>query len=527
MAGMGTVAAISVALDLDKSRYDRKMKAAQSDGEKAKLKLERVFSRVALGGAAAAGITMAVNALGKMAEAGGKALTIQAAFNRATGDGVAAIQKMRDATMGLVSDTELMTQANMALTLGSANNAQQFSELAKTAQQLGRALGLDTAFALNSLNVGIARQSRLVLDNLGLIVSVEQANIKYAAALGKTVAQLTDAEKKEAFRVEAMAMAQEKLEALGPTARNAGDAFVEFRTELVNTFDQMQKGLANSDLLAASFDALARATRNLREMAKGKTIWDLAAEEEEALAWQNAPKGTIKMHDSMFAPQPLDQGRDYALERGTAIMEERQRIAEQEDAANKSLAETLKELKAQLTPVNELFEEKYHKLTGLATTEEILNRQMELFNTEMAELFSELTKINPSLDHLNHLATDWEAVAADGKRMTEEWKAALDALRDSANKTGSALSQFGRLAGLLGGAASLFSFGGAAGIISKIASGIGLAEGLGQFAKPAEFREEPGSGVVVNINGPGLEVLVDTITVEQNRNVSLRRIGRV
>ena len=520
MAGMGTVAAISVALDLDKSRYDRKMKAAQNDGERAKLKLERVFSRVALGGAAAAGLVAATNALGKMAEAGGKALTIQAAFNRATGDGVAAIQSMRDATMGLVTDTELMTQANMALTLGSANNAQQFSELAKTAQQLGRALGLDTAFALNSLNVGIARQSRLVLDNLGLIVSVEQANIKYADALGKTVAQLTDAEKKEAFRVEAMAMAQEKLEALGPTVRNAGDAFVEFRTEMSNTFDEMKKGLANSDLLKAAFESLAGVARSFRSE---NIMRGMTATMEESLAafeWDAAPEGTVRA--TIGDIEPLDM-----MGMNRATMEERVRIAEQEDAANKSLVATLEELKAKLIPVNELFEEKYHQLTGLATTEEILNRQMELFNAEMAEFSNELIQINPSLDHLNHLATDWQAVAADGRRMTDEWKAAMDALRESANKTGSALSQFGRLAGLLGGAASLFSFGGAAGVISKIASGIGLVEGLGQFAKPAEFREEPGSGVVVNINGPGLEALVDTITVEQNRNVSLRRVGRV
>ena len=84
------------------------------------------------------------------------------------------------------------------------------------------------------------------------------------------------------------------------------------------------------------------------------------------------------------------------------------------------------ELKAKLIPFNELFEERYHQLTGLATTEEILNRQMELFNAEMDELNSELVQINPSLDHLNPLATDWQAVAADGRRMAEEWRESQD-----------------------------------------------------------------------------------------------------
>ena len=84
------------------------------------------------------------------------------------------------------------------------------------------------------------------------------------------------------------------------------------------------------------------------------------------------------------------------------------------------------ELKAKLIPYNDLFEERYHQLTGLATTEEILNRQMELFNAEMDEFNSELVQVNPSLDHLNHLATDWQAVAADRRRMTDEWREAQD-----------------------------------------------------------------------------------------------------
>jgi len=524
MAGMGTVAAISVALDLDKSRYDRKMKAAQSDGEKAKLKLERVFSRVALGGAAAAGIVAAANALGKMAEAGGRALTIQAAFNRATGDGVGAIQSMRAATMGLVSDTELMTQANMALTLGSANNAQQFSELAKTAQQLGRALGLDTAFALNSLNVGIARQSRLVLDNLGLIVSVEQANLKYAAALGKTVAQLTDLEKKEAFRIEAMAMAQEKLEALGPTTRNAGDAFVAFRTEVTNSFDALKKGVAESDLVMRFFDGLATEIERVRvgyyEMERVLERSPLTGQ----MTWVSRQKG-----DKAFEEQAGRQLNRELLANAPDVLNaeadaERARIAEAEKARIAGINAEIERLTASIDLSNEFLTEHYHQLTGLATTEEILNRQMELFNAEMAEFSNELIQINPSLDHLNHLATDWQAVAADGRRMTDEWKEAMDRLAASSAQTGNALGQFGRFAGILGGAASLFSFGGAAGVISKIASGIGLVQ---QVEGMASLREQPGNPVVVNINGPGLNQLVDTITVEQDRASNLRRIERI
>ena len=524
MAGISTIAALTVALDLDKSQYQRKLKAAQSDGEKAKLKLERVFSRVALGGAAAAGIVMAANALGKMAEAGGRALTIQAAFNRATGDGVGAIESMREATMGLVSDTELMTQANMALTLGSANNAQQFSELAKTAQQLGRALGLDTAFALNSLNVGIARQSRLVLDNLGLIVSVEQANIKYAAALGKTVAQLTDLEKKEAFRIEAMEMAKEKLEALGPTTRNAGDAFVAFRTEMANTFDMMKKGVAESDGVMKFFDGLTRVMEDHRKKVEaGYFEYGQIQERNASFFSRSVKRGQLRERAFELQAQrqqdliPLDEYSEEVAAHNRAIQE----VLDGQAAAAQAVRD-------QAAAWNELV-----RSLRVAFEEEQAHRML------MSQLQSRIRDVGMVIDPVNHkiselgtllerrLAPDLREVGIEFD--VEAFKAQrlalnLELLAGKADKAAASFSKLGQFTGILGSVANFFSFGGAAGIISKVASGIGL---VGQVGSMADLREHPGSGVVVNINGPGLETLVDTITVQQGRSRELRRVRRV
>ena len=55
------------------------------------------------------------------------------------------------------------------------------------------------------------------------------------------------------------------------------------------------------------------------------------------------------------------------------------------------------------------------------------------------------------------------------------------------------------------------------------------AKTAGVDPKVGSFRDEPmaPAPVVVNINGAGLQTLVDTITVEQNRNSNLRRVQRV
>ena len=45
-------------------------------------------------------------------------------------------------------------------------NEDELAGLMDTAQRLGRALGLDTAQAVESLTTGMGRQSKLMLDNL-------------------------------------------------------------------------------------------------------------------------------------------------------------------------------------------------------------------------------------------------------------------------------------------------------------------------------------------------------------------------
>ena len=74
------------------------------------------------------------------------------------------------------------------------------AKLFDTAQRLGQAIGVDTAHALESLTTGMGRQSKLMLDNLGIIVKTEDAYKNYAKANDRTVESLTDVEKKMAFK---------------------------------------------------------------------------------------------------------------------------------------------------------------------------------------------------------------------------------------------------------------------------------------------------------------------------------------
>lgn len=209
---------------------------------------------------AAVGVAVggAIFGLTRLASRGRDVIEVGRAFTRASGDQQAALKQLRAATNGLVSDFELMRQFNQAIALGAADSVEQFAEMATTAQALGRALGIDTAFALESLNTGIARQSRLFLDNIGIIVSVEQANEAYAASLGKAVSELTQAEKREAFRTAAMEAARQKVQELGGVTITGADATTRFTTELKNAVDELSRLVATAPEVARFFDAMTR-----------------------------------------------------------------------------------------------------------------------------------------------------------------------------------------------------------------------------------------------------------------------------
>lgn len=107
------------------------------------------------------------------------------------------LQDMREASQGALTTMELMHKASKAMTLGL--NPDKFRELMEISRASARAMGEDIDFMFDSIVTGIGRQSKLILDNLGIIVSASDAYEKYAFKMGKTVGQLTDAEKKQAF----------------------------------------------------------------------------------------------------------------------------------------------------------------------------------------------------------------------------------------------------------------------------------------------------------------------------------------
>ena len=143
-----------------------------------------------------------------------------------------AVNKISGAVKGTMSQMDLFKQSNNAMILGVTRNTDEMAEMFKIAQTLGAALGVDTAHAVESLITGIGRQSRLMLDNIGIIVKADEAYESYAKELGITKDQLTDAQKKQAFFTAAMESARTKAAELGNQQLTARDQFNKFNATI-------------------------------------------------------------------------------------------------------------------------------------------------------------------------------------------------------------------------------------------------------------------------------------------------------
>ena len=167
---------------------------------------------------------LGIRQLSQFAGQAAKIEVMETAFNNLSGGSLNASQTMealQEATNGTMNRFDLFQQANNAMILGVAKNSDEMAKMFDTAQRLGAALGKDTRQSVESLITGIGRQSRLMLDNIGIIVKTEDAYKRYAAELKKNVDALTDSERKQAFLNATLEAAEEKLGRAGAEVLSA------------------------------------------------------------------------------------------------------------------------------------------------------------------------------------------------------------------------------------------------------------------------------------------------------------------
>lgn len=194
----------------------------------------------------------------KIVEFAGRAVEIQtvrnAFTNLATSQGHDADQmlaKMRELSAGTVSDLNLMKQANQAMLLGLP--VERFGEMLEIARAAAKATGQSMDFMLQSIVTGLGRQSKLMLDNLGIVIKAEDAYEKYAKQLGVTAGDLTEAEKKQAFVNHALDIGTANAKAAGSSSSDLGSQWERLKSQAANLATRIAEKLipAMNDLVFA------------------------------------------------------------------------------------------------------------------------------------------------------------------------------------------------------------------------------------------------------------------------------------
>lgn len=164
------------------------------------------------------------------------------------------LEDMQQASMGMVTNTDLMKQYNLATQLVSQQFANELPNAMGSLSKVAAATGQDLGFMTQSLITGVGRLSPMILDNLGITVDMAQANEDWADSNGVLVSEMTKANQQAAI----FAQVQERLAvntaALPDIMGTAAQKLEAFKTTIKNTKDAI--GVALLPILIKVIDKL-------------------------------------------------------------------------------------------------------------------------------------------------------------------------------------------------------------------------------------------------------------------------------
>lgn len=205
--------------------------------------------------------TLLVSSLDEAGKVDALTRSFETLQNSVGNDATEALNKLRNATQGLVSDLDLIQASNRAVQLGLPTEG--FELASASAIKLGRAMGIDATQAINDFTTGVGRGSVQILDNLGIIVKAEQAYQQFAEANNKTADSLTETEKKLAFQQAAYEAVIESAKNTADINLNAADSYDQLGNVIDNIKNQILIAIVNNEDLAEAFEDIKEVVESI------------------------------------------------------------------------------------------------------------------------------------------------------------------------------------------------------------------------------------------------------------------------
>lgn len=377
-----------------------------------------------------------------------------------------SIESLREASLGTVDDMTLM-KASLTLTAGASeelqarllSSAPQLLEIAKAANALNPTLG-DTAFMYESIATGVKRASPMILDNLGIVVKIDEANRAYAATLGKTVDQLTAEEKQIALLNGTIAAGDRLIQQAGGTVEAFGDSWARLQVEIKNSTDEMKT--ASAIILGPVMGSLADFIESSRDA--DLRLGGLGASMRGLATWMGTTADQAKILGIVFSLMEGNSADAYA-----AIQSLRKEVEvysdklEHASGTTKSFSRDTKELTEELINERRILQSMQNELeTDRELTSRISDTQARLgaellSSSEAWDMYSQAiagseqatadyyAEVNKARDIARAQAAGEANVAAVHSDLTEKLEEGSEALSDLYDERSDILRQIQEL----------------------------------------------------------------------------------
>lgn len=192
--------------------------------------------------------TAPIVALGAVAVKGGAELDqLEASYKRMTDvakiNGEEMLTKMREVSRGTISNKDLILSANKAMSLGVISSQEDIGTIMDIARTKGQNMGLSMQQAFDDLVTGLGRGSAMILDNLGIVINATEAQEAYATSIGKTTAELSAEERKQALVNAVIVEGKKEMAEMGEIQTSNKERLEQLNASMVNFKDSLGKQL--------------------------------------------------------------------------------------------------------------------------------------------------------------------------------------------------------------------------------------------------------------------------------------------
>jgi hypothetical protein len=220
---------------------------ANETTRKTQISLADIAKTTAIVGTALTGLAAGVGAVGAR---GAEIADLRDAFakmNATIGNDSAAVLKtLQTSFAGTVADADLLKLANEQLTAGFKGTAAEFGLVADAARIVADRTGGDVTKAFDTLAQAMATGKTKGAELLVGMIDNEAAIKSYAESVGKSVKDLSEADKVEATRIATLAQLKEMVQTNGKAQVDFADTVDQSRVKIRNMVDGISEWVGKS-----------------------------------------------------------------------------------------------------------------------------------------------------------------------------------------------------------------------------------------------------------------------------------------